>query len=534
MLTAAVVGCQKNESSKTPDGGSEPTFPTNPAPSGFVYTQNNLMLNKGKTLVGIFPSYFGSPTTFSISPSLPAGLSLNTSNGVISGTPTVEQAETDYIVTASNSFGSDEAELKITVQWALPVLVKSNLKVGGGALLNRISGTVNNLLLFGNNTAGGQLLVSSGTEASTSLIKQFDGANGYSPQGFTKLNNTTSLFVADSIATGIELYKTDGTGIGTTLVKDIRVGANGSLIKNLVVSGTLVYFLADDGSGGGFQLYKTDGTTAGTVKLTNFANEPMNLIDHDGVLFFVVDDGSIGEEVYMTTGSSPTLVANLSASSSAEPRLLTSVGDYVYFKADSGMGEGSELYRTDGLVIELVDDIVPGAVGSSIDFIFNFNGRALFSAYDSTNGRELWISDDNSTNLVSDLNTGTGNGSPNNLTIYNEQVFMMANRADTGVELYKTDGSTTTLVSDINAGSFNSNPNSFIVVNNLLFFMASNQTVGNELYRLDLSDNLILVENLTSGSASSSLVQFNNINNKLFFFKHDIINDNYDLYTITP
>ena len=50
-----------------------------------------------------------SPVTYSVSPSLPAGLSLNTSTGVISGTATGTVAITTYTVTATDSNGDSEA-----------------------------------------------------------------------------------------------------------------------------------------------------------------------------------------------------------------------------------------------------------------------------------------------------------------------------------------------------------------------------------------------------------------------------------------
>ena len=54
-------------------------------------------------------------TSYSVSPALPAGLSLSTSTGIISGTPTAVTATASYTVTASNSAGSTTATLSITV-----------------------------------------------------------------------------------------------------------------------------------------------------------------------------------------------------------------------------------------------------------------------------------------------------------------------------------------------------------------------------------------------------------------------------------
>ena len=57
----------------------------------------------------------GAVSSYSVSPTLPAGLSLNSTTGVISGTPTSTSATTTYTITATNSSGSSTAPLSITV-----------------------------------------------------------------------------------------------------------------------------------------------------------------------------------------------------------------------------------------------------------------------------------------------------------------------------------------------------------------------------------------------------------------------------------
>jgi DNA-binding beta-propeller fold protein YncE len=62
----------------------------------------------------------GAVTSYNVSPALPAGLTLNTSTGIISGTPTAVTSTASYTVTASNSAGSTTASLSITVNVAAP------------------------------------------------------------------------------------------------------------------------------------------------------------------------------------------------------------------------------------------------------------------------------------------------------------------------------------------------------------------------------------------------------------------------------
>lgn len=68
----------------------------------------------------------GAPTIWAVSPALPAGLSLNTTTGAISGTPTAISSTASYTVTGTNSSGSSTASISITVNPADLVISADN------------------------------------------------------------------------------------------------------------------------------------------------------------------------------------------------------------------------------------------------------------------------------------------------------------------------------------------------------------------------------------------------------------------------
>ncbi|MDT8886299.1 putative Ig domain-containing protein [Aquirufa sp. LEPPI-3A] len=91
------------------------------APTGLTYA-SPIVLERGITISPIGPSTSGGViTTYSISPTLPAGLSFNTSTGVISGTPTAVTARATYTISGSNISGSLTATIDILVNDAPPV-----------------------------------------------------------------------------------------------------------------------------------------------------------------------------------------------------------------------------------------------------------------------------------------------------------------------------------------------------------------------------------------------------------------------------
>jgi hypothetical protein len=101
-------------------GGSSPSPVVQP-PSAVRYTTVTADYTKGTAITANSPSSSGGVVaSYSVSPALPAGLSLSTTTGIISGTPTAVTPTATYTVTASNSAGSATAPLSITVNDQAP------------------------------------------------------------------------------------------------------------------------------------------------------------------------------------------------------------------------------------------------------------------------------------------------------------------------------------------------------------------------------------------------------------------------------
>ena len=100
----------------------------------------------------------------------------------------------------------------------------------------------------------------------------------------------------------MELWKSDGTGSGTKLVKDINpAGSDSSDPEDLTASGGRLYFQAFEVVHGN-ELWRSDGTRTGTkavdINPDAGSSSPANLADVAGTLFLQADDGAHGPELW--------------------------------------------------------------------------------------------------------------------------------------------------------------------------------------------------------------------------------------------
>jgi ELWxxDGT repeat protein len=363
---------------------------------------------------------------------------------------------------------------------------------------------------------GSELWTSNGTEAGTTLVNDIAGANGDStPSKFVEVNGS-QYFVATSSVSGREIWKTDGTAAGTVLLKDIRPGSKGSDPQYLTnVSGTL-FFSANDRDGVK-RLWKSNGTSTGTVRVSDDL-EIKELANVNGLLFFTANDGTNGFELWKSNGTTAgtEMVRDIQPSTgqSSLPYSLVNCNGTLFFSANDGV-VGSELWKSDGSAAGtvLVKDIYPGDADSFLSSLTAVGNRLYFSALASF-GRELWTSDgtEAGTKIVQDLAPSSSSSYPTSLTNVNGTLLFVASKIpNSGV--YKVNSSATgaSLVKQADVRGRMTN------LNGVLYFGTRSSSDGG-LWKTNGSvSGTRLVKRIVSTDGFSLLSDLTNINGRMFF-----------------
>src|SRR5215216_4233566 len=324
---------------------------------------------------------------------------------------------------------------------------------------------------------GEELWKSDGTTSGTKVVKDIvPGPGDSGPEDIVSTAPRTTFFRAWDKNHGEELWKTDGTTKGTTLIKDINpdlppgarckqgdcgIPKGWSHPDTVTVMGKQVFFAADDGKHG-VELWKSDGTEKGTtlvkdintVKGNSNPNDKGDAINRSAeveklyvvgkTLYFRANDGKHGVELWKTDGTNKgtKLVKNInpsSASDASDISNLVAMGKRIYFTANDGK-HGLELWKSDGTVkgTREVKDIKPGKIGSDPDSLTAFGGVLIFAAADGKDGPELWGSDGTwaGTTLLRDLAPGAVGSEPGEFTTSGKFMYFAASTPSAGEELW--------------------------------------------------------------------------------------------------
>lgn len=357
--------------------------------------------------------------------------------------------------------------------------------------------------------------------------------------------NGVYYFAASDAASGLELWRSDGTTGGTYMLKDINPGTAGSGPSGFMIFNNMLVFRAST-LAKGYELWKSDGTAGGTVliKDSNTTVNPNGASDGIngqqftivGTKMFFAGAGSGGTELWVTdlTSAGTVRVKDINTNSavnsgSSLPANLVNVNGTLFFTANNGVN-GVELWKSDGTSAGtvMVKDInatgTSGVNSSTPTSLINFNGTLYFAATNGVNGIELWKSDGTSagTVMVKDINpTGTSGvnaSSPASLTVMGSYFYFSANDGTNGAELWKSDGTTagTVMMQNINSGSASSSPTSLVVVGSNLYFMATTAAAGNELY-ISNGTTATLTKDINAGTGGSTISIMTPLGSRLVF-----------------
>ena len=268
------------------------------------------------------------------------------------------------------------------------------------------------------------------------------------PKSFTPMGNRVYFSAANSV-NGLELWSSDGTEQGTSMVTEIEQGIGGSDPDKLMVitnnGVSILFFVAADAENG-FELWKSDGTPQGTLRLSNIGPGAVT--------------GNVGN--------------------------LTNVNGRLYFTGNPGLATGDRIYRvkTDLSGVETVGGNIPYA-----DHL-EANGSVLyFTQSPAILGPQLCKMQAGVVTVLKSFGfIQGGNTGPSHLKVVGSTLYFVGYSAAHGRELWKSNGTpaTTVRISDIRPGTENAGIGNLVNFEGRLYFTAfSGTSLGDKIYRVN-------------------------------------------------
>jgi len=242
LALLALAGCSGGGG-----GGSSGT-----APSNLVYPHTTEALIVDVAATPNVPTFAGSPSTFSVLPSLPAGVTLDVHTGAIGGTPTQAAAQTGYVLRATNGAGFTTTTVTLGVSLAPRFAYVANQSDSTISLLrdDAATGDLNHVgyihappsqvgperiavhpsgnFVYVPNMGTSNLSVYSVNSADGWLTPGTPVALGAGPHGIAIDPNGTYLYVCSQNADQLQVFSIDpGTG-ALSVVQSISTGVQPS------------------------------------------------------------------------------------------------------------------------------------------------------------------------------------------------------------------------------------------------------------------------------------------------------------------
>lgn len=251
----------------------------------------------------------------------------------------------------------------------------------------------------GDGVHGDELWKTDGTPGGTTLVKEIN------PNPITSATISTItvvgdklLFAANNGTDGPQLWVSDGTAAGTVPLAGTQAPTLGFKSGLSVVAGEAYYVL--EGGGGTFSIWKTNGTAGGTSAIkalptdaTAYSN-PFQIGSRMYLLGSTLGSGALPYyALYSFNISDNTLATVVPFSEQRTISALTNVAGTAYFYTGSTTHPGLDLERHDAVNgrVHIADTVNNPAASTNVPAIATVGGKVFFTADSASNVSGLWV-----------------------------------------------------------------------------------------------------------------------------------------------
>ena len=399
------------------------------------YSPTSYVFVNGTTISEIQPINTGGEISgFEISPELPNGLSIGSTNGTIWGTPTVASALTSYTIWGNNSAGSSSTTISIKVE-TTPTSLSYDME----------NMTLTKGLAMTTNTA----TVGGGTPTSWAISPSL-------PSGLFFSTNTGDISGTPTVLqTSAVTYTVWANNTAGSINTSVNITINDVAPNSVVYSPENMSFTNNSA-------ITTNTPTASGGPVTSWAISPAL----PSGLSFGSTNGSIwGTPTVEQASTTYTVWANNSGGSSSGSINITvgpeAPGDFEYIPEDNVLFNTTYAHLAPSFVNITTGNGTTWQVGTSdtgpgSNFAFNINGTVYFNAGSND---KLWAYNPTTNTTWKVNNTVTWVGEYMAYAV-DDTIYFSGHKGSTGREFYAytTTNETMWLVSDILSGSNNGNP----------------------------------------------------------------------------